>query len=195
MIELIERIAKDFGLNPILVSAIIDVESAGNVYSCRFEPGYPFLYEPQEMGELSKTSFATECVLQRCSFGLMQVMGSTARELGLRAPLPTLFEPEVGIEYGCRYLRKQMTRYGDRMQAAIAAYNAGAAIERGDGQYRNGEYVSKVLFKMRSLNAAVRAHDTDAKPSVDLTDDSDSRAAFRSPGLAPLGAQGRDTGS
>lgn len=153
---LIDLAAKRQGLDPRLIAAIIEVESGGQSYACRFEPGYPFLFEPTVMAKTSGTTLSTEQMLQRCSWGLMQVMGATARELGLRAPLPSLTDPAAGIEFGCLYFKAQLARYSGKTLDAIAAYNAGSVVVRTDGIYQNQAYVTKVFKAMAGgLHAAI----------------------------------------
>lgn len=149
------------GLDYALLSAMIAVESGGDTFACRFEAGYPFLFKPKEMAKLVNTTINTEINLQRCSWGLMQIMGATARECGLRTPIPTLTDPEIGLLYGCRYLRKQLRRYNNNVTDAIAAYNAGSVVLRpsADGtsyHYSNQAHVIKVMAAMQGgLHVAV----------------------------------------
>lgn len=57
--------------------------------------------------------------------GLLQLMPSTAREVGLEGD-----EPGANVLAGARYLRRLLDRFGD-VELALAAYNAGpTAIER-----------------------------------------------------------------
>jgi soluble lytic murein transglycosylase-like protein len=57
--------------------------------------------------------------------GLLQLMPSTAQEVGLR-----IEEPAANVLAGARYLRVLLDRFGD-VELALAAYNAGpTAIER-----------------------------------------------------------------
>jgi soluble lytic murein transglycosylase-like protein len=57
--------------------------------------------------------------------GLLQLMPSTARELGLEGN-----EPSANVLGGARYLRGLLDRFGD-LDLALAAYNAGpTAIQR-----------------------------------------------------------------
>jgi soluble lytic murein transglycosylase-like protein len=66
----------------------------------------------------------------------MQVMFPVAQERGLAKDVPPerLFEPEVGLEFGCRQLRYMMDKIDakypqtpgqDRLRAALASYNGG----------------------------------------------------------------------
>ncbi len=67
------------------------------------------------------------------SFGLMQILCRnrndpsgiyTAQEVGFTGDCEDLYQPELGIEYGTKYLKKQLDRFGD-YQLALAAYNGG----------------------------------------------------------------------
>lgn len=145
--SLIAGIAAGHGLDPQLVAAIVDVESRGNTWAARYEPGYPYLYRPKEMARAIGASLDTMLVLQRTSWGLMQVMGATAYDLGFRGWPTALCDPATGIEYGCRYLARQAKRY-KTLSDLIASYNAGTVRTDEHGEYLNRGYVSDVLMRM-----------------------------------------------
>jgi len=78
--------------------------------------------------------------------GLMQLMPDTARRYGVDNPL----DPEQNIRGGAAYLRDLLTLFGDDLNLALAAYNAGegAVMEYGHRipPYREtSQYVPKVL--------------------------------------------------
>lgn len=148
---------KEFGakhsIDPILISAIIYQESSFNTDAVRFEPklkmaSYPYSYA----GKLQIT-METELNFQHCSWGLMQVLGVKARELGFDAPLHLLCNPYNGIEFGCRVLDKLFKRY-DKIDMIIAAYNAGSALPSGNPNqsFVNQEYVDSVKAKILELS-------------------------------------------
>lgn len=53
--------------------------------------------------------------------GLMQIMPATARDLSLARP----FDPVENVRAGTAYLRQMLDRFGERVELALAAYNAG----------------------------------------------------------------------
>lgn len=132
-------IAKIYGLNAQVICAQITVESAWNIYATRYEPTWKWLVDTTLCAKKAQTSEATEKVLQSCSWGLMQVMGSVARELGYEGPIPKLCDPEMGITYGCKKLRACLTIHSN-LPDALASYNAG------NPNYQAGKnYAAKVM--------------------------------------------------
>ena len=135
------------GLPPLLVLAIIDQESSWDTHACRYEPKFKYL----SGDDLSPTEEA----MQKFSWGLMQVMGGTARWLGcLEKYLSVLTDPAYGLLYGCKYLKYHMNKYNGNEFMAIAAYNAGSArtVETSGGVhvFENQEYVDSVMSYYRN---------------------------------------------
>lgn len=141
--DTIDIVATKHGVTPELVAAIIEVESSGNTFAMRYEPLWWRRLSQHE--SVKGVSSATERAQLSTSWGLMQVMGVTARELGFRGPfLSALCQPSVGIEFGVRYLKRQLDRYDGNEVEAVAAYNAGTARRGDDGDFVNQSYVDKV---------------------------------------------------
>lgn len=98
--EAIERAARHENLDPLLVHALIHVESRHN----------------------------THAVSPKGAIGLMQVLPETAERFGQSFKLT---DAEDNLRAGTRYLRLLIDRFDQRLDLALAAYNAGEnAVER-----------------------------------------------------------------
>ena len=142
VIELARRVATAHGLEPALVCAVIEQESAWNPWAVRYEPGFLSRYVAPlyTAGKLS----ATEAYTRSMSWGLMQVMGQVAREFGFAGTsLPELCDPATGIELGCLILAARLARARDDVSAALLAWNGGA----------NPNYPAEVLSRTRNYSS------------------------------------------
>jgi soluble lytic murein transglycosylase len=86
------------------------------------------------------------------AMGLMQVMPRTgqglARTLGVPRFQPDmLFQPDLNVAFGVRYLAEQLNVYGNRLDVVLAAYNAGPG--RVGRWQRFPEYREPLLFGER----------------------------------------------
>ena len=142
---LIASAARTHGLSVALVLAIVQVESGGNPWASRYEPGFYARYvHGKPIRAFAPCSEATEARWRATSFGLMQIMGQTARETGFKGVyLTELCDPHLNLDWGCRYLALLMKKYGPG-DAAIAAYNAGSPKKGGDGRWVNQAYIDKI---------------------------------------------------
>lgn len=147
-LESIDRTARRHGLPPELVRAIVTVESNGNPWAARYEPAfYNRHVAPKPVKTRPPCSEQTEMRLRACSFGLMQIMGATAREVGFEGVFLTeLCDPEVGLDWGCRYLAQLARLHYERhgWAGVVAAYNAGSPRKLADGRWVNEGYVNKI---------------------------------------------------
>lgn len=118
--KLIDRTARRYGVEPALVHAVVRAESA--------------------FDHLAISSAGAQ--------GLMQLMPTTASEVGVR----DAFHPEENLAGGVYYLRQLIDRFSGNVQLAVAAYNAGpGAVERFGGvpPYRETlDYLQRV-FRFR----------------------------------------------
>src|SRR3990167_4081948 len=143
---LIEAIAEQVSLDPLLVAAVVWQESAFNTDGFRFEPAFFNRYLKH------KPPYATQNPRRASSsYGLMQVMAVVAIEDGtlLASENPeVLFQPDRGLTAGVVRLSK-LVRWAaglplseaDRLRAALASYNGG----RGSNDkppFRNGKYAA-----------------------------------------------------
>jgi soluble lytic murein transglycosylase-like protein len=145
----------DRGSLPVeCVMAVCMVESSLRPYAIKYEDHYRWLVGDQG------TMPTGEKLGQKHSWGIMQVMGAVARELGFAGPFTDLWEPEIGIRYGMRLLKKLWQRH-ENWPDVIASYNAGSPI-RVDGKYKNQAYVDKVLMYLNEYETHVPLKSTEA---------------------------------
>jgi soluble lytic murein transglycosylase-like protein len=101
-----------------------------------------------------ESAYHAGAVSRAGAIGLMQLMPATARSLGVDPR-----NPSANMEGGALYLRQQITRFGGRIDLALAAYNAGpGAVEHYGGipPYRETRaYVAAALDRLADLSLAL----------------------------------------
>ena len=127
-----------------LVNAFMQVESGGRKYATRFESEWRYFFRVEHFSLLNYITFKTERVAQQQSWGLFQIMGSVARELGHDGPLSMLCDYRVNTYYFFKKLNELFERY-TRLNDVISSYNQGGPYMNEKGQYKNYKYVNKVL--------------------------------------------------
>lgn len=161
----IEAIAAEFKLDERWVYAVIMKESSGNNWATRFEEALytshmtkyaagskTYFINPKGFSRARKITEGTERVHQMTSFGLMQVMGFKARELGYGMDLPAICDVTTGITLGCQALKGFLDEYQGVFRHAAAAYNAGSVrINPTTGKLVNQGYVDQVLLFVSDL--------------------------------------------
>ena len=153
---IIEKYAAEYGLPAALVKAVVQIESGGNTWAARYEPGYYSRYIAGKGRPVpSGVSRDTEEHCQSTSFGLMQVMGGTARDEGFTGKFLTeLCNPEIGIRLGCKHLSTHAKKFtkaaGHGWDSVLAAYNGGQGAVKAPGSFSEAttNYVNKVTAAM-----------------------------------------------
>lgn len=143
--EEIRAASEEHEISFALLKAICKAESNINPNATRLDPGWSRFTDAEKTSELCKktsTTLATERAHQATAWGLMQVMGAHAREMGFEGSLPALCMPEIGLFYGAQRLKKFLNRYS--LEDAISAYQAGIPVVL-NHQYKNQDYVDDVL--------------------------------------------------
>jgi hypothetical protein len=122
--SLIAEAAAHYSLDGLLLAAMVEAESGFD----------PFAVSP------------------RGAQGLMQLMPSTAADVGLERP----HDPRANVRAGARYVRQLLRRFDDDLELALAAYNAGPGNVlryRGVPPFREtNEYVDRVLANYLRLH-------------------------------------------
>lgn len=102
----------------------------------------------------AESNFKTHAVSKKGAQGLMQLMPSTAAQLGVA----DAFDPKANVEAGTAHLSALLDIYHDDPIKALAAYNAGAhRVKQYNGvpPYRETrDYINKIV---RDFNAKKRA--------------------------------------
>lgn len=129
LIEAARNTAAAHGLDPALVCAVCETESSWIPDGTpRYEPAFEKKYiTPMALP-------AVEAHNRSCSWGLMQIMGQTALELGWQGPFTGLLEPINGLEWGCRKLARCFLKAAksvapgtsDYIRQVLLLYNGGA---------------------------------------------------------------------
>lgn len=143
--ELIKNEAEAYKLDPRLIAAVVLTESGGNPWACRYEPEWKYFLAPDRFAGKCGVTVDTEKMLQACSWGLMQVMGSVCREIGYNKSLTMVCDPSVGLRMGCIKLKSLVTQYKTE-EEAIVSYNAGSPRKNSDLIYVNQAYLNRVLY-------------------------------------------------
>lgn len=139
----INHVADLHNLDDRLIGAIVQVESGGNPSAVRYEADWRYHYKVAEFAKKHNITIETEYRLQMFSYGLMQIMLATAREIGFVGQAAKLFDPRINLDFGCKKIRQLLQKYS--LNDAISSYNQGSPRKKDDGTYLNQIYVDKVL--------------------------------------------------
>ena len=114
------------GVNLALLCAVIEHESSWNPWAIRYEPGFfaAYVLDRQEQLHLSDT----EARARAFSWGLMQLMGEVARELGFTGDLASLCDPATGVEWGSKKLVQCLNAHLNDVDTGLLKYNGGGDL-------------------------------------------------------------------
>ena len=133
LIALASAIASQHALDPALVCAIIEQESSWDTHAIRYEPAFRSRY----VAPLGLPP--TEEIARSISWGLMQVMGQSAREHSFAGRfLSVLCDPLSGITAGCSVFTAKMSQASGDIRRALALWNGGS----------NPNYATEVLARV-----------------------------------------------
>jgi len=130
-VQLASKYATKWAIDPVLLCCLVEHESSWNPWATRFEPAFEERYVKPAIPSAPTTLELTKAM----SFGLGQVMGEVAIELGFTGRFLTeLCDPDTGLEFACRKLRRCLTIHAPienkdgsmDYTLALRAYNGGA---------------------------------------------------------------------
>ncbi len=111
----------------------------------------------------AESGFNSHAVSRQGARGLMQLMPSTASDLGVKDS----FDPEANVGGGSRYLRELLERYDFDLVKALAAYNAGPQrVEQYNGvpPFRETRaYVARIVHEYNRKKIAQEQADARGK--------------------------------
>jgi soluble lytic murein transglycosylase-like protein len=138
----INAVAVKYHVSQATILAVMYHESGCNPRAVRLEP---HLYHSPEIIRRARGDEAERRFLAS-SWGVMQVLGATARGMGYTLR-PEEFA-DYSLEYGTRYLALKLRQWGS-LQDALAAYNGGdGAVLR---KRRTGTYGPRVELYVRTV--------------------------------------------
>lgn len=124
LISLAKNVALIEQVDAALVCAVCEQESSWNQWAMRFEPMFLAHYVKPVMPEAPSTSEMARAT----SWGLMQIMGEVAREVGFQGHyFSELCQPDTGLTFGCKKLKACLDRRGD-VKAALLMWNGGGNL-------------------------------------------------------------------
>jgi soluble lytic murein transglycosylase-like protein len=151
MVRLAIAAAKAHNLDPALICAIVEQESGWNPWATRYEPAF-FAKYISVLYTNNKIHTATEAYSRSFSWGLMQLMGEDARELGFaNTYLSSLLDPATALEWGCRQFAKELAKANGDTHKALFFWNGGG----------NALYPDQVIARVPKYNVDIPSnHDT-----------------------------------
>ena len=152
--------SKKYRIHKLLLKAVAKTESSLNVYAYRFEP----LFFENVLKKTVEWKDQDPKIVS-ASYGLMQLMFTTAWQMGFRGEAADLYNPVINVELGAKLLRQLL----DGIEAGtdhihfqiwpiclcLSRYNGGFSGNPGpNGKLRNQDYVNRVMKYWLDLRKA-----------------------------------------
>jgi soluble lytic murein transglycosylase-like protein len=124
--DVINTAAEQYAVDANDIAAVIQTESSGDPNAFRAEPKYP-----------------------PGSYGLMQLLYTTAQGLGYTGAPEGLYDPQTNIMLGTQLLAELQAKYGSDKAAIYSAYNSGS----GTAYQTSSEVASNVQRFLSNLSS------------------------------------------
>lgn len=128
--KMIDKHSAKYGIDKYVIMGIAFVEST----TCR------------------PTKFKLKCLNPKAlsskgAMGIMQLLPSTARDMGFKGHDTDLYNPYINIKYGTKYLKMLYKRYNNLYMALDAYYRGMGRIEKKPyrGNWMEHTYVGRVM--------------------------------------------------
>jgi soluble lytic murein transglycosylase-like protein len=158
--KLFEKTGKDYHIKSLLLKAIAVRESALNPRAYRHEPEYWEHYLKHLDSWKDK-----EPTIVAASYGLMQILFTTASGLGFVGTAEELYDPTINIDLGAKALFEIMERVKKHdysnfdlwpIEIGLSRYNGGSFRNPDmEGKLRNQLYVDRVLETYMNLKRGI----------------------------------------
>lgn len=151
---------------PVII-ATISTESSGNPQAYRYEPAFYTRYIQNKAAWKSNPYYDSPKRIS-ASYGLMQILYTTAYSVGFRGKPEDLYDPEQNLEVGCAYIAStyQVQQHGWDPPKIACAYNAGSirpTTENAWGLYCHAGHLDRWV---PSYNGAIEVVGAQAVPQV-----------------------------
>jgi soluble lytic murein transglycosylase-like protein len=160
-LEPVAGFASELTPNPSLLAKVKDQSTGKLVFDRKLNNYEQMIHEAASTYQVSpalvkaviqaESRFNAQAVSSQGAVGLMQILPSTARSMGVSSPL----EPYNNITAGVRYLKTLLREFDDDEYLALAAYNCGPDAIRRYGNSmppfsETRSFVSKVMSYYQS---------------------------------------------
>lgn len=154
IINLVDQFAIKYKLDKYFLQALVMTESSFIPHLIRYEQDYKALYSPKEMVYVvgKGCTLDTMVNMQKCSWGLCQLIAANYYELQGKDFATVLLNPEINLDYSCRFINNLITRQALEDPLDIyAAYNAGSIKRMKDGTLVNQKNVDRFNANLKSI--------------------------------------------
>ena len=129
-------LSNQYGVNDSLIRATIMQESRWNTNAYHLDKKKDGTIRYDKYGRPSESVGLMQVILGTAEWMLNKSVGSVS--------LSSLYDPNLNLTVGVKYLAYQLKRYSGNVKKAIAAYNAGTATYALGGDFSNQSYVGTV---------------------------------------------------